>query len=217
MSPLLHLLSIVSPYCFGGRNHYLVAVAGPASQLFSLPCISFIVVLCCFWGGQVALWGFHFHLSCLVCCYCCSCERAFEGDGVSFSQLCRLSFSFLLLYLFVVAGVDRLPSLGNSRWWGKGYLKQPPLYCTSCVSLLLFVSAVERFLSKHALADNQLSPSSSTFTFDVLWFSTCCCWDSFSTGAFALQSSSCGCLLFLGWTGCSFRDYSMRQRFLQVA
>ena len=63
----------------------------------------------------------------------------------------------------------------NSRWWGKGYLKQPPLYCTSCVSLLLFVSAVERFLSKQALADNQLSPSSSTFTFDVLWLSTCRC------------------------------------------
>ena len=105
----------------------------------------------------------------------------------------------------------------NSRWWGKGYLKQPHLYCTSCVSLLLFVSGLERFLSKQALADNQLSPSAFTFTFDVWWFSTCCCWDSFSTGAFALQSSSCGCLLFLGWTGCSFRDYSMRQRFLQVA
>ena len=80
----------------------------------SLPCISFIVVVCCFWGGQVALWGFHFHLSCLVCCYCCWRERAFEGDGVSFSQLCRLSFAFLLLYLFVVAGVHRLPSLGTT-------------------------------------------------------------------------------------------------------
>ena len=27
----------------------------------------------------------------------------------------------------------------------------------------------------------------------------------------------CPFLLFLGWTGCSFRDYSMRQRFFQVA
>ena len=54
MSPLLHLLSIVSPYCFGGRNHYLVAVAGPASQLFSLLCIPLLVVVCCFRGGQVA-------------------------------------------------------------------------------------------------------------------------------------------------------------------
>ena len=112
--PLLHLLSVVSPYCFWGRNHYLLAVGGPASQLVSLLCTPLLVVVCCFWGGQVALWGFHFHLSCLVCCYCCWCERVFEGDGVSFSQLCRLSFSFLLLYLFVVAGVDRLPSLGTT-------------------------------------------------------------------------------------------------------
>ena len=192
--PLLHLLSVVSPYCFWGRNPYLLAVAGPASQLFSLLCTPLLVVLCCFWGGQVALWGFHFHLSCLVCCYCCWYERAFEGDGVSFSQLCRLSFSFLLLYLFVVVGVDRLPSLGTTLDDGAKVTWNNPLYCTSCVSLILLVSAVERFLSKHALADNQLPPSSSTFTFDVLWLSTCCCYATFSTAAFALQSSSCGCL-----------------------
>ena len=32
----------------------ILAVAGPASQLFSLICIPLIVVVCCFWGGQVA-------------------------------------------------------------------------------------------------------------------------------------------------------------------
>ena len=47
--------------------------------------------------------------------------------------------------------------------------------------------------------------------------STCCCWATFSTAVFALQSSSYGCLLFLWWKGCCFRDYSMRQRFFQVA
>ncbi len=193
---------------------YLLALAGPASQLFSLPCISFIVVVCCFWGGQVALWGFHLNLSCLVCCYCCWRERAFEGMG-SASLSCVVfplhSFSCTCLLLL---GLTGCLFRGNSRWRGKSFLKQP---CTSCVSLLLFVSGLERFLSKQALADNQLSPSSFTFTFDVLSLSTCCCWARFSTAAFALQSSSCGCLLFLGWTGCSFRDYSMRQRFFQVA
>ena len=42
--------------------------------------------------------------------------KGFRRGWVSFSQLWRLSFAFLLLYLFVVAGVDRLLSLGtNSR------------------------------------------------------------------------------------------------------
>ena len=68
----------------------------------------------CFWRGQVALLGFYFYLSCLVSGCCCWRERACEGDGVSFSQLHRLSFAFLLLYVFVVAGVDRLPSLGTT-------------------------------------------------------------------------------------------------------
>ena len=42
----LHLLSC----------DYLRAVAEPASQLFSLLCIP-LVVVSCFWGGQLALLG----------------------------------------------------------------------------------------------------------------------------------------------------------------
>ena len=92
----------------------------------------------------------------------------------------------------------------------------PLLHLLSIVSP--YCCWVEKFLSKHALADYQLSLPSFTFIFDVLWLSTCCCWATFSTAAFALQSSSCGgCLLFLGWTGRSFRNYSMRQRFFYVA
>ena len=91
----------------------------------------------------------------------------------------------------------------------------PLLHLLSIVSP--YCCWVEKCLSKNALADYQLSLPSFTFTFDVLWLSTCCCWATFSTAAFALQSSSCGCLLFLGWTGCSFRNYSMRQRFFYVA
>ncbi len=68
------------------------------------------------------------------------------------------------------------------------------------------------------LADIQLSLPSLLCTFlPCNYLRSCCCWATFSTAAFALQSSSCGCLLFLGWTGCSFRDYSMRQRFFYVA
>ena len=68
------------------------------------------------------------------------------------------------------------------------------------------------------LADIHLSLPSLLCTFlPCNYLRSCCCWATFSTAAFALQSSSCGCLLFLGWTGCSFRDYSMRQRFFYVA
>ena len=72
--------------------------------------------------------------------------------------------------------------------------------------------------SPKKLADIQLSLPSLLCTFlPCNYLRSCCCWATFSTAAFALQSSSCGCLLFLGWTGSSFRDYSMRQRFFYVA
>ena len=219
--PLLHLLSVVSPYCFWGRNHYLLAVGGPASQLVSLLCTPLLVVVCCFWGGQVALWGFHFHLSCFVCCCCCWRERAFEGDGVSFSQLWRLSFAFLLLYLFVVAGVDRLPSLGTTlddgakvtwnnlpsiaplvyrysflflRWNGFSLNKLWPIINYHLLLPRLHLMSCDYLLAV-ARPPSQLLPLLCSPLLVVV----------------------CPCLLFLGWTGCSFRDYSMRQRFFQVA
>ena len=79
----------------------------------------------------------------------------------------------------------------------------PLLHLLSIVSP--YCCWVEKFLSKHALADYQLSLPSFTFAFDVLWLSTCSCWASFSTVLFALYFFYCGCLLFLGWTGCSLR------------
>ena len=236
---LLHLLSIVSPYCCWVEK--FLSKHALADYQLSLPAFMFTfdvlwLSTCCCWASfSTVLFALYF--------FYCGCLLFLGWTGCSLRFSLPPFLSCLLLLLLAWKGFRRgwgqllsavsfflcIPSLvlvcccwgwqvavfrGNSRWRGKSFLKQP---CTSCVLLLLLVSGLERFLSKQALADNQLLPSSFTFTFDVLWLSTCCCWARFLTAAFALQSSSCGCLLFLGWTGCSFRDYSMRQRFFQVA
>ena len=216
-APLVCCISLL----FLRKKSLSTAVAGPASQLFSLPCISFIVVLCCFWGGQVALWGFHFHLSCLVCCCCCWCERAFEGDGVSFSQLCRLSFSFLLLYLFVVAGVDRLPSLGTTLddgakvTWNNLPSIAPLVYRYSFLFLRwngFSLNMLWPIINYHLLL-----PRLHLMSCDYLLAVARPPSQLLPLLCSPLLVVVCPCLLFLGWTGCSFRDYSMRQRFFQVA
>ena len=44
-------------YISGLAIMLILALAGPASQLFFLICIPLIVVVCCFCGGQVAFFG----------------------------------------------------------------------------------------------------------------------------------------------------------------
>ena len=141
--------------------------------------------------NQYSISFFLFYVSCLVSSCCCWGGNSFEGDRASFSQLCRLSFAFLFMSWLVVAGGGQVAVVtgheakllwpshalddGEKVTWNNVPSFAPLVHC---ISLL--------FLRKKSL-------------------STCCWWASFSTVLFALYSSSCGCLLFLRWTGCSLR------------
>ena len=141
--------------------------------------------------NQYSISFFLFYVSCLVFSCCCWGGNSFEGDRASFSQLCRLSFAFLFMSWLVVAGGGQVAVVtgheakllwpshalddGEKVTWNNVPSFAPLVYCISSL-----------FLRKKSL-------------------STCCCWASFSTVLFALYSSSCGCLLFLRWTGCSLR------------
>ena len=148
--------------------------------------------------------------------------KGFRRDGVSFSQLCRLSFSFLLLYLFVVAGVDRLPSLGTTLddgakvTWNNLPSIAPLVYRYSFLFLRwngFSLNMLWLIINYHLLLLPRLHLMSCDYLLAVARPPS----QLLPLLCSPLLVVVCPCLLFLGWTGCSFRDYSMRQRFFQVA
>jgi len=150
-----------------------------------------------------------------------NCEALEDGDGVSFSQLCRLSFAFLLLYLFVVAGVDRLPSLGTTLddgakvTWNNLPSIAPLVYRYSFLFLRwngFSLNMLWPIINYHLLL-----PRLHLMSCDYLLAVATPPSQLLPLLCSPLLVVVCPCLLFLGWTGCSFRDYSMRQRFFQVA